>query len=302
MNKIFAPLCFLLCCCSSVESVVYENNPNDFAPSISPDGTKLLYYTYRNGPPHIYYYDLITKREHQVTNHQVYWDFNPTWGTDNKILFQSDRNGGMGIYMTDLSGKDVRQVISDTLWNATPAMSRDGSKIAYSSRASRKEKFNIKVYDLVSKETTTITHSPGHSIRPEWSPDDKMIYFHSDRYGTDDLFAMNIDGSNVQRLTDGESNENTPRISPDGTRILFASNDSFPKNEYKQRTSELYVMNADGTQKQRLTNNNRDEFFPSWTEDGSGVVYSSDFVKNGKHYFKLYQTSLIDWSPKRIIK
>jgi dipeptidyl aminopeptidase/acylaminoacyl peptidase len=93
--------------------------------------------------------------------------------------------------------------------------------------------------DPVSSGLTRLTH--GQDYRPRWSPDGSEIVFQ--RFSSavslqSDIYVMNADGSNVQRLTDlGTAFQ--PAWSPDGSRIVFGSGIG--------RDSEIFVMNADGT-------------------------------------------------------
>ena len=57
-------------------------------------------------------------------------------------------------------------------------------------------------------------------------------------------------------------------FSPDGSRILFAAN--------HDGDLEIYVVNADGSDMQPLTDNDKQDFFPSWSPDGKTIVFSSD--------------------------
>jgi Tol biopolymer transport system component/PKD repeat protein len=87
-------------------------------------------------------------------------------------------------------------------------------------------------------------------------------------YREGDIYVMNSDGSNQQRLT-STGNENTPSWSPDGTRIVFAKHQEF-------NNLEIYVMNSDGSNQQRLTNNAAFDLYPSWSPDGSKIVFASE--------------------------
>ena len=57
-------------------------------------------------------------------------------------------------------------------------------------------------------------------------------------------------------------------FSPDGSTILFAAN--------HDGDLEIYVVNADGTDTRALTENDKQDFFPSWSPDGKSIVFSSD--------------------------
>ncbi len=57
-------------------------------------------------------------------------------------------------------------------------------------------------------------------------------------------------------------------FSPDGSRILFAAN--------HDGDLEIYVVNADGSDQLQLTENGKQDFFPSWSPDGETIVFSSD--------------------------
>jgi Tol biopolymer transport system component len=58
---------------------------------------------------------------------------------------------------------------------------------------------------------------------PVWSPDGSRIAFWSNRDGKNEIYVMDIDGSNVKRLTTNLSDDDNPEWSPDGSKILFDS-------------------------------------------------------------------------------
>jgi TolB protein len=131
---------------------------------------------------------------------------------------------------------------------------------------------------------TKITSEGFNDRNAYWSPDGWQIVFQSNRYGgRNNIFRMNIDGSGLVPLTDFASpfSSSDPSWSPDGTKIAFVSDFG------GARKSEIWVMNADGTNLVRLTTNIQfgsdlnGPFYsldlqPSWSPDGSKIVFRSN--------------------------
>ena len=86
-----------------------------------------------------------------------------------------------------------------------------------------------------------------------------------------DIWVVNADGSSPTRLTTHPASDRSPRFSPDGTRIAFASN--------RDGDFEIFVMSArGGDAATQLTFNEGDhDRIPSWTADGTQIVYDKSF-------------------------
>lgn len=114
----------------------------------------------------------------------------------------------------------------------------------------------------------------GIIMDPAFSPDGARLAF-ACIGGANGIFVVNVDGSGLQRLT-LHANDRAPAWSPDGTRIAFTrlSGDQLDANGLPH--SDLYVMNADGTQMRRLTAGLADESGPSWSPDGTRLAYAAD--------------------------
>src|SRR5216117_1854859 len=76
---------------------------------------------------------------------------------------------------------------------------------------------------------------------------------------------MNADGSDPRNLTNNPGGDDTPAWSPDGTRIAFTS--------ARDGNWEIYVMNADGSNATRLTDNGAQ--MPAWSPDGTRIAFTS---------------------------
>ena len=103
-----------------------------------------------------------------------------------------------------------------------------------------------------------------------------QIAFQSDRDGNPEIYVMDIDGKNQQRLTNNPNDDWNPSWFPDGERIAFSSNRDGHFRGVAGITSEIYMMDADGGNEQRLTNNRQNDRYPSWSPDGERIAFSSD--------------------------
>jgi TolB protein len=87
--------------------------------------------------------------------------------------------------------------------------------------------------------------------------------------GTDiesDIYSINVDGTRERRLTDSPGLDGFPSWSPDGQRLVFAT-------DRAGGNWELCVMNSDGTEQQRLTNTSeKDEGIPAWSPDREKIA------------------------------
>jgi YD repeat-containing protein len=104
------------------------------------------------------------------------------------------------------------------------------------------------------------------------------VIFSSNRDGHAQIYTMNADGSGQARLTNDGANDDSPRWSPNGNKILFQSDRDNPSTGY----NDIYVMNSDGTGQMRLTTDPNDDSSASWSPDGSKIVFQS--IRNGQFY------------------
>ena len=113
-----------------------------------------------------------------------------------------------------------------------------------------------------------LTNNPESDSGPSWSPSGKHIAFASTRDGNHEIYVMDADGGNPQRLTRHISHDWSASWSPSGEHIAFAS--------FRGGNAEVYVMDADGGNLRNLTNNNDAyDASPSWSPDGQRIAFAS---------------------------
>lgn len=135
---------------------------------------------------------------------------------------------------------------------------------------------------LVSPDGSGLTQLTSNgSVRddqPVLSPDGTRIAFRSLRdSGYGEIYVMGVNGARVTRLTHGPGASAAPSWSPDGSRIVFESTngaaDPTPTGDYSK--TDIYVMNADGTNVKRLTSNAVADQLPAWSPDGKSIAFNS---------------------------
>ena len=135
------------------------------------------------------------------------------------------------------------------------------------------------------------------------------IAFASYRDGNFEIYIMNADGSEPTRLTNDSADDEYPSWSPDGKKIAFQSKRDGNMNTEVYNT-EVYTINADGSEETRLTDNPAYDAFPSWSPDGKKITFASSrdgnmniYVMNadGSEQTRLTNNSAPDvmpsWSP-----
>ena len=186
-----------------------------------------------------------------------------------QIAFASQRDGNHEIYVMDADGGNQRNLTNDLHLDWDPSWSPDGKRIVFVSQRDGhfRSRFGITseiyVMDADGGNQRNLTNDLHLDWDPSWSPDGKRIVFVSQRDGhfrsrfgiTSEIYVIDADGMNEQRLTENPQNDWFPSWSPDGKRIVFSSQRDGHFETKFAITHEIYVMEADGGNQQRLTEN-----------------------------------------------
>ena len=252
-------------------------------PRWSPDGKKIVFvssrdtdteadyfrkYSFDTALPlgyEIYVMNSDGSNQTRLTNNQRQDNY-PEWSPDgNKIAFwSSSPNTGSNIYVMNADGSKQTQLINNFRYNIGHQWSPDGKKIAFMSVGySRTNLYEIHVINADGSDEMRLTRSKGGEGEPKWSPDGQTLTFTYNGDGSTQICTIKADGSERECLTKTIYYDNEPQWSPDGKKILFVSRRDVIGDDYIH-SDEIYIMNADGSEQTRLTNNQLSDTNPQW--------------------------------------
>lgn len=217
-----------------------------------------------------------------------------------RLVWDSDRAGSVDIWMLDAGAAEPQQITTHEAIDRVATLSADGTRIVFSSvrNGGPDSPTGLRSYALFSispgdAEPQHLLGTRTYNSSAVYSPDGSQIAFSSDAEPNLQVFVMSADGSgSPTQLTDDDVQAEMGDWSPDGSQIVFTSlrdstgcsetpRDVVVCTEYNR---EIYVMNADGSDQARLTDDPADDSSPSWSPDGTQIVFDSDRAGNDDIY------------------
>ena len=182
------------------------------------------------------------------------------------FLKPEDRvEGGAQVATVNPDGSGFRELTSGPNNNGFPSMSPDGRRFVYRTFGPAGD--GLRIMDIETKRVTSI--ASGYDNFPLWSPRGDLIMFSRQVQGDYEIYTIKPDGTGEKRLTYNRGNDAHMGWSPDGEHIVFASTrmgfkDEMTYTDAPQPYGEIFVMRADGSDVQPLTDNQWEEGTPAW--------------------------------------
>jgi len=121
------------------------------------------------------------------------------------------------------------------------------------------------------------------------SPDQRWLYFDSDRSGNADVYRMPQGGGEPEQLTTHPADEFSPDVSPDGRWTAF--------HALFFGTRDIYVMPAEGGEAQRVTDDPGEERSAAWSPDGRSVAYALSGTGSRDGLYVISKDESDRWGP-----
>jgi Tol biopolymer transport system component len=263
-----------------------DNRTNDGLPGWSPDGAKMAFSSNQSGKYEIWTMNSDGSDRRRLTDLKSF-SFMPKWSPDGaKIAFVSQITPAGGsrsveIFAMNSDGSGLQQLTESidleaaggqagghdhaaeiTGWNSVPAWSPDGAKILFGSN--RDGDGSIPVIYIMNADGSNQRKfglfADVDGSQPDWSWATNKIVFVRGSAAKGDIWVM--DGGSpfplltAKKLTDNIDNNGNPAWSPDGRQIAYVCD--------ANSNTDIYIMNADGSNARRLTYEKSAEGYPAW--------------------------------------
>ena len=273
---------------TGLEQLTEETTTGNSFPTWSPDGDQIVFNATRERGPEIWIMNADGSDERPVTRDPAAATaISPQWASGDRIVFRSLRHTPDELYTVRADGTELTRVTNDSDASVAPTWSPDAERIAFSMPRGVPCvgivcPGQLWVMDADGSDAHRITDVPFPVFFPDYfpradvrEPRGNRIAFTSNRTGTAQIWMMNADGSHQSQVTHSAPMEDIqPEFSPDGRRIAFSRAVPASYESANLVSSEIWVVDADGTDEERLaTAPGTINFRPQWSPNGREILF-----------------------------
>lgn len=234
-------------------------------------GTRIVFVSDRTGAKEIWVMNWDGSDQHQLTKYHSISTF-PSASSDGRLVaFTTYAGGYPAIQMFSLdTGRKMPFYNQRASMNAFVTFTPDSKQIVFSSTAAGGPA-QLYMAGVDGSGLHRITHSGAIEVEAKINPKTGTeLVDVSGRSGLPQIYRMNMEGADVQRLSAGTGEATNPAWNPDGAHIAFAWTRGFEPGNYN-----IFIMDVVSQQATQLTANEGRNENPSWAPDGAHIVYAS---------------------------
>lgn len=234
--------------------------------------THIYFTSTRTGHKEIWGMDADGGNQRQITRFGNITKFPSVSPDGTKVAFTSWVKGPPAIFVFSVDPvRDLRFYNQRASVNGSPSFTPDGKQIIYASSAGTERCCRIFVASLDGSGYRPISTSSAIEVEPKVNPKNgNDIVFVSGRSGPQQIYRMNMDGGDVERLTPGNGEASNPAWHPNGQKIAFAWTQGFAAGAFN-----VFIMDVASREYVQLTHGEGRNENPCWSPDGSQIVFAS---------------------------
>jgi TolB protein len=247
-------------------------------------GTHIYFVSDRTGHKEIWMMDPDGNNQRQITRFNSI-SIQPDVAPDgSKVAFTSYYRLNPAIFVFSVDPvRDLRFYNQRASVNSSPSFTPDGKQIVYSSSAPNDRCCRIFIANLDGTGWRPITGYSAIDTEPKVNPKTgNSMVFTSGRSGPQQIYEMNMDGTNVERLSDGTGEAGNPAWHPDGQIIAFAWTRGYAAGAWN-----VFWMDVASRKYTQLTHGEGRNENPSWAPDGRHIVFASTRAGGSQIYTML---------------